>query len=134
MKDTQIFENKNFTELLKDIHDATLTKRETILELVGELRKLINNPESAVMIAPIVREYLDVLVRSDEHMIKVAAIVQRVITADALGKGGGDLNDILSPEEKDKLLKDALKELDKTVEAIKNQVPAPILPSGSVTR
>lgn len=129
MKDTEIFAGKNFTDLLRDIHDATLHKRGRIDEMIIELRRLIAKPDDAVVLAPIIKEYLDVMVRNDEHLVKIAVIVQRLISAETKGSGG--LEDLLSEDEKAKLLADATKDLEAELDALAaNKLPAP--PSGSI--
>lgn len=110
MKDTQVFTGKNFTDLLRDIHDATLHKRKRIDELILDLRKLIQDTSDAAVFAPIIANYLEVMVKNDEHLVKVAAIIQRVIASEKKSSGG--LEDLLSDAEKDDLMQDALKELD----------------------
>lgn len=118
MKDTIVFEGKNFTDLLRDIHDATLHKRNRIDEMIVELRRLISSPDHAVILAPIIKEYLDVMVRNDEHLVKIAAIVQRIIAAEHNNKSGTSLDDLLSDDEKDKLMASAIKDLEDAVNKI----------------
>jgi len=129
MKDTLIFDGKNFSELLRDIHDATLRKRDTIDDLILELRNLIQKPDDAVIIAPIIKGYLEVMISNDEHLVKIATIVQRIIAVEANNKGSGGLEDLLSDAEKDALMKDALKELDDVTAALQ-QATIPV--SGSL--
>lgn len=125
MKDTTVFEGKNFSDLLKDICDATLIKRVRIDELITELRNLIQKPDDAVIIAPIIKGYLEVMISNDEHIVKVATIVQRIIAVEANTKTGNGLDDLLSDSEKESLLKDAIKELDEaTSKLVEVTVPA----------
>ncbi len=130
MKDTEIFGGKNFSDLLQDIHNATLHKRKRIDDLIIELRRLITAPEDAVVIAPIIHSYLEVMVKNDEHLVKIAAIIQRVMALDTKGTSGGSLEDLLTEDEKERLLSDALQDLDEATRAVeKKQVPK--LPSES---
>lgn len=128
MKDTEIFSGKNFSDLLQEIHSATVHKRKRIDELIMELRKMIRAPEDAVVIAPLVSSYLEVMVKNDEHLVKIAAIIQKIITAESKNASGNDLDDLLSDDEKDQLIKDALKELDAATKELEVQE----VPSGSV--
>lgn len=127
MKDTLVFDGKNFSDLLKDIHDATLHKRKRIDEFIVEIRRHIDDASSAAVLAPIIAAYLEVMVKNDEHLVKVAAIVQRIIASESKNSGNG-LDDLLSDDEKEALMKDAIQELDKA--ASKLELPAPY--SGSM--
>jgi hypothetical protein len=133
MKDTRVFDDKNFSDLLREIHEATLLKRSRIDEMIIELRRLIAKPDDAVVLAPIIKEFLDVMVRNDEHLVKIAVIVQRMISTESKA-GSGGIEDLLSDDEKAKLMADALKELEEEVNAIDaNKIPTvdptTILPS-----
>jgi hypothetical protein len=134
MKDTEVFKGKTLTGLLEDIHTATLDKRSILKDMIDSLRLLIKDADSAVMIGPILKEYIDVLVRSDEGLVKIATIVQRIISAEAFQGGkSGDLNDILTDAEKEKLLAevvkdkaDALDELKVEIDNITKELAAPL--------
>jgi len=134
MKDTVVFDDKQLTDLLREIHTNTVDKKDTLISMIGDLRKYMTGAETAIMFAPIIKEYLDVLVRSDDHLIKIATIVQRIISAESYQKNGGDLDEILSDDEKAKLIDtakkeqaDAIAELDDALNKI-----VPIAVSGSI--
>jgi hypothetical protein len=132
MRDDNVFDNKKFSDLLRDIHDATLMKRHRIDEMIIELRRLIAKPDDAVVLAPIIKEYLDVMVRNDEHLVKVAAIVQRMIAIETKASGQSGLDDLLSDDEKEALMTNALKDLEEETKKLEaNQIPSPPT-SGSV--
>lgn len=122
MKDSEIFPGKSLQQLLEDIYNSTLVKRSKIAGLIDILQDYLKNKEDAALFAPIVKDYLDIMVKNDDHLIKVATVVQRVISADAYQNGGGDLNEILSDAEKDKLLNDAMSELTQEIKTLDSQV------------
>ena len=110
MKDVQIWGNKTLTNLLEDIHDASLAKRKTLLDIITVMRGMLKDADSVVLIAPIIKEYIDVLVRSDEHLVKVATIVQRILSAEVL-RGGGDESELLTEADREKLMGEVHMEL-----------------------
>jgi iron-sulfur cluster repair protein YtfE (RIC family) len=118
MKDIEIFAGKTFSDILQEIHSATLHKRNRIDELILELRRLIHAPEDAVVVAPIIAEYLEIMVKNDEHLVKIAAIVQRIMAVDAKGKTGGSLEDLLSEHDKAQLMAEALDDLKEATEKL----------------
>lgn len=109
MKDTEVFEGKKLSELLKDIHDNALTKRDTILGVITTLTGLLKTANQAVMLAPIIREFYDVSVKNDEQLVKIATIAQRVITAESYNNvEAGDVDSFMSEKEKDQLIANAM--------------------------
>ena len=55
---------------------------------------LIKNVADASMMVPLIKEYLEVSVKNDEHLVRLASIVQRLlIAADKGDKDAGSLTD-----------------------------------------
>ena len=108
----EVFGGKSFADLLKDIYNNSASKKKQIGILVNELRPLINNVNEAAVIVPLIKDYLEVGVRNDEQLVKMAGIFQKYIAAaertDAFGKPTGG---ILTDEEKEDLLKEVQTEL-----------------------
>lgn len=99
--DTVIFGKKSFSDLLKDIYNNNKKTEEQISEMILSLKPFIKSAGDAVMIVPLIKEYLEVKVKNDEHLVKMAAVVQR-----AIATSGNSKNDdfILSENEKEQLL------------------------------
>ena len=95
----ELFNGTTFSDLMKDIYHNSKKKDRQITTLIQELRPLIKNIGDATIIAPIMKEYLDVQVKNDDHLLKMASIVQRLSTGNATGGGG----DMLTSEEMDQL-------------------------------
>jgi hypothetical protein len=106
--DTVLFGKKTFSDVLKEIYDNSRTKDKQINALIGELKPLVADIGDAQLVVPMIKEYLEIGVKNDEHLIKMAAIVQRMD-----GKGS-DSTDLISPEELSKLLEQS-EELGKTL-------------------
>ena len=106
-----IFDDKTFSDLLKEIHTNQKKKGKQIGQLIAELRPLIQNLGDATVVVPLIKEYMEISVKNDDQLIKMAAIVQRLSTGTANnGEGGG-----LTAEEMDQLM-DVAEEIAKTVE------------------
>ena len=102
--DIELFKGKTFSELMKDVYDNSKKKERQINLLIAELKPLIKNVGDATLIVPLIKEYLEVGVKNDEHLVKLAAIVQRLVSSNTKAQsetGGGYL---LSEEEKQQLL------------------------------
>lgn len=85
----KIFGNKSFSDILKDIYDNSKGKEKQIKDLISSLKPLVQDTQSALMVVPLIKEYLDVSVKNDDSLIKMAGIVQRAM-ANSGGNGDGD--------------------------------------------
>ena len=120
----EIFEGKTFQDLTKDIYENT-TKRKTQIDLlISEIHGFITTIDDVVLVAPIIKEYMDTAVRNDEHLVKLAGVLQRIISK---SQGESDESMLLSDEEKAELmgtLQDTVDDLEKEshrLESIKDK-------------
>lgn len=97
--DTTIFGKKTVSDVLKEIYDNSRTKEKQINALIGELKPLVENIGDATLVVPMIKEYLEVGVKNDEHLIKMVALVQRFDNG-----GSKDGSDFFDPEELAKLM------------------------------
>jgi hypothetical protein len=114
--DIEIFKGKTFSELMKDIYSNSSKKDRQINMLIGELRPLIKNVGDATVIVPLIKEYLEVGVKNDEHLVKLAAVVQRLVSTNNRVQSETGNSWMLSEEEKKQLMG----ELDEIAGAEKN--------------
>jgi hypothetical protein len=98
--DEEIFEGKTLSDIFSDVYKNTEAKRAQVNQFVASMVKLIRTPEDATMIGPIIKDFLDVGVRSDEHIVRLAQIAQRLVSVSAKNDDGG----LLSEAEKLQLL------------------------------
>ena len=119
-KDTEIFKGKTLSSLLNDIYNNQLHTKSQIDLLCDELSKMIKNVSDVAVISPIIKDYLDVAVKNDDQLVKIANVVTKIITAKSEEADDG----ILSEKEKEQLL-DALneevKEIQNKSDEIKNK-------------
>ena len=94
-----IFDDKTFSDLLKEIHVNQKKKGKQIGQLIAELRPLIQNLGDATVVVPLIKEYMEISVKNDDHLLKMAAIVQRLSTGNSTSGGG----DMLTEEEMNQL-------------------------------
>ena len=98
--DTVIFDGKTSSDVFKEIYNNSKKKDKQINSLIAELKPLIQNIGDAPVVVPLIKEYLEIGVKNDEHLIKLATVIQRIETAAAKGEGGemfdfGELQDLL---------------------------------------
>ena len=109
----EIFEGKTFQDLTKDIYENTTKRKVQIDLLISEIHGFITTIDDVVMVAPIIKEYMDTAVRNDEHLVKLAGVLQRIISK---SQGESDESMLLSDEEKADLmgtLQDTVADLEK---------------------
>jgi len=102
--DIEIFKGKSFSDLMKDIYSNSSKKDRQINMLIGELRPLIKNVGDATVIVPLIKEYLEVGVKNDEHLVKLAAVVQRLVSTNNRIQSETGQSWMLSEEEKRQLI------------------------------
>ena len=100
----EIFKGKSFSDLMKDIYSNSSKKDRQINMLIGELRPLIKNVGDATVIVPLIKEYLEVGVKNDEHLVKLAAVVQRLVSTSNRVQAETGQSWMLSEEEKRQLM------------------------------
>lgn len=113
-----IFKEKRFSDLLEEIYDNQKKKEKQISGLIGELRPLIQDTGDATIIVPLIKEYMEIGVKNDEQLIKIATILQRIFQNQDSGAEGFGISD----EEREQLLKE--------IENIQSKPQPPQLPEG----
>ena len=117
--DQILFDDKSFSDLLKEIHKNQSKKQKQLASLIAELRPLITSLGDATVVVPLIKEYMEISVKNDDQLIKMAAIVQRLSTGAASTGDGG-----LLTEEEMEHLQNVAEEISKTVEKPK-QIESP---------
>ena len=100
-KNEEIFKGTSFADLMHDVYHNSKKKDRQINQLISQLQPLIKNASDATIIVPLIKEYLDVAVKNDDHLVKLTAIVQRYISTTQTITGADSL---LSDEEKQQLI------------------------------
>ena len=105
----EIFEGKSFQDLTHDIYKNTSDRKNQIDLLISEIHGFITTIDDVVLVAPIIKEYMDVAVKNDEHLVKLAGVIQRII---AKSSGGDEESFLLSDTEKEDLISALQEDVD----------------------
>lgn len=101
--DKEIFNGKTLSDLFGEIYDNSKETRGQVKSLISELKPLIENIGDATLIVPMIKEYMEISVKNDEHLIKLATVIQRIESAQAKGETGefdfSDLQDLILEQE-----------------------------------
>ena len=98
--DQELFGSKKFSDLLKDIYENQKKKDRQINLLIADLKPMLNNISDAAILVPVIKDFIEVSVKNDEHLVKLAAVVQR-----AMSNKTEESNSFLTDEEKEELIK-----------------------------
>ena len=91
--DSIIFGDKKFSDILEEIYTNQKKKEAQVTALIQEIG-------DATLIVPLIKEYMEIGVKNDEQLIKMATIIQRVINNSQTDDGSFGI----SEEEKAQLL------------------------------
>lgn len=97
-----IFKDKTFSSLLEDIYKNANRKEKEIRALIDQLKPMIQEPGDAMMLVPLLKEYMEIAVKNDEALIKMAGIVQRAMSQTS----SEDDSSILSDRDKELLFQE----------------------------
>ena len=98
--DNIVFGGKKFSDILEEIYNNQKKKEKQISALISELKPLVNEIGDATLIVPLIKEYLEISVKNDEQLIKMATIIQRIMSTGGTADNGFGISD----EEKAQLL------------------------------
>ena len=112
--DFEVFEGKSLSDLFKDIYENTEKNRTQLDVLMKEVVGFIKDGDTAIQIIPMLKEYLEINVKNDEQLVKLATIVQRLAQASASGDSEGEFG--LTEKEKEQLMNN----IQQTVEELQD--------------
>ena len=112
--DFEIFEGKTLSDVFKDIYDNSKNNKKQLEVLMKEVVGFIKDGDTAVQIVPMLKEYLEINVKNDEQLVKLATIVHRL--AQGTGKGDSEGEFGLTEKEKEQLMSN----IQQTVEELQD--------------
>lgn len=102
--DNVVFGEKKFSDILEEIYNNQKKKETQVMALITELKPLVQEIGDATLIVPLIKEYMDLGIKNDEQLIKMATIIQRAFSKQSEDGGLG-----ISEEEKQQLLAEVAK-------------------------
>ena len=125
--DYEIFEGKTLSSLFQDIYSNSQYNRKQLDVLTKEIVGFIKDGDTAVQIVPMIKEYLEINVKNDEMLVKMASIVQKIVAAECKGSSENEFG--LSDSEKEQLLKgidDVVVDLQKRSDEVTTEIKSKI--------
>lgn len=122
--DFDVYDGKTFRDLCKEVVDRSQSKKDQLDTLFTEIRGLIKGANEAQVFLPRLKEFLDVGIKNDEQLVKLASVVQRLQSTQLEASGGDTAG--LTDEEKEQLIQNSAKE---KIKEIKREVDSPLTSS-----
>lgn len=100
----EVFKGKTMSNLFNEIYENSKSTKSQILELIKQLSDIIENPDDGRRIVPLIKEYLEIGVKNDEHLIKLATVIQRLESKtkeDASDFDISEIQDLIEEQEKE---------------------------------
>tara|TARA_B100002019_G_scaffold94413_1_gene81362 strand:- start:11399 stop:11791 length:393 start_codon:yes stop_codon:yes gene_type:complete len=77
--DYEIYKGKGLSDLFKKIDDNQARNKIQIESLIQEMMVYIKDPQSAQTLFPMISDFMESNIRNDELLVKLGAVVQRVM-------------------------------------------------------
>lgn len=111
----ELFEGKSYSDLLKEIYENSVEKRGQIANLISSLTPLIEGLGDATLLVPLIKEYLEIGVKNDEQLVKLAQLVQRIESGKKAAQGGDSWEGFAKLLEEDQQIQSDLKKMEEKV-------------------
>jgi len=87
--DFELYEGKKYSDLVKDVVKNHKSKQSQIKTLISQLTEMVDDAGTAVIMVPLIKEYLEIDVKNDDAIVKLASILQKGgQTSSEIGAGG----------------------------------------------
>jgi len=116
----ELFKGTNFSDLMRDVYHNSKKKSRQIDTLIKSLEPMIKNIGDASIIVPMIKDYLEVSVKNDDALVKLAAVVQRLVSTNSKDDDGNEFG--LSDDERKRLLEEAEEEIKNIKETNKPEI------------
>lgn len=75
--ETVVFKNKTFGKLLEEIHTNSRNTDKLLYGMIQDMKEYIESLGDAIQLAPVIASYVKMAIDNNEHIIKMANIVQK---------------------------------------------------------
>lgn len=91
------FGETSLGDILEEAHGRSKDQKELVERLIDQLSDLMESEDDAIALVPLIKEYLEINVKNNEQLVKIAQVIQRMYNASIKqnddGGGGGGFTD-----------------------------------------
>ena len=76
--DFELYDGKKYSDLVQDVIKNHKNKQSQIKTLISQLTEMVGEEVgNAVIVVPLIKEYLEIDVKNDDALVKLASILQK---------------------------------------------------------
>ena len=109
--DLKLFDNTSLSDIFQEIHTNNKKTDTQITELINSLKPMLNSAGEVVMLMPTIKDLIEVNVKNNDQLVKIAGIAQRNLSS-------SPSNDIMLESEIEDLVKQHQLEAAKSTKLI----------------
>jgi hypothetical protein len=88
--DFELYDGKKYSDLVQDVIKNHKNKQSKISTLINQLTEMVGEEVgNAVIVVPLIKEYLEIDVKNDDALVKLASILQKGGQAGSDASQGG---------------------------------------------
>ncbi len=99
--------DETLSEILSKSYESSLTKDEQLKKIIELLTEKLNrDSDESIALAPLLREFLELSIKNDDQIIKIASVLQRTLSKNNSSKQLQQTNTLMifNDEDKKKIL------------------------------
>ena len=91
----EIFKGKTIAKLMEEAYKDKKDKQEKLNGLINQLKEFITDGGDAVMMVPLIKEYMDLSIKNDDVLLKLLGIIQKIeaVGAKVIEDNGGVMSE-----------------------------------------
>lgn len=91
----EVFKGKTIAKLMEEAYKDKKDKQEKLNGLINQLKEFITDGGDAVMMVPLIKEYMDLAIKNDDVLLKLLGIIQKIeaVSAKAVENDGGIMSE-----------------------------------------
>jgi hypothetical protein len=120
--DIKLFGETSLSDIFKQIHKNNKKIDGQIEGLVTALKPLINSAGEAVMVMPVVKDLIDVNVKNNDQLVKIAGIAQRASSPTKASDAFYDPSEMQALLDEHRLTQEESSKLIEQGETVKKQI------------
>ena len=122
--DYEIFKGKSLSSLFQDIYENQNYNRKQLDVLTKNITAMVKDGDTALQLVPMIKEYLEINVRNDELLVKLANIVQKIISSENKGEAESEfgLSELEKQDIMNTILEHDTKDLQDTSDKIRKDI------------
>lgn len=100
----RVYEGRSFGDIIRELEERNRSRKETIEQLIDKLTDMVENPDNAIVLVPLIKEYMEIDSDNDKHWVDMMKVLQKMhktmVNSDDVNMGG-DIGDSVKKQIKE---------------------------------